>query len=201
MSGVTSGTIATAALIASAASAAAAAYGAYQQGQAGKAQGAYQSAVMRNNQILAERAAQDAVARGDAARIQREQEGAKLKGRQRAVLAGNGVDVNSGSAVDITSDTEADTKFDALMIRSNAEREAGGFRAQGMNFGADAELAQMKGDQAATAGTLGAGASLLGGAGTVAGKWYTFNQSGAFASAPPKTGISPGLYRDDYGNL
>lgn len=196
MAAFTTATLATAALVASAAGAAISAYGAYQQGQALKAQGTYQAAVLRNNKILADRAAADAVARGKSEASKREQQGRALIGRQRAVLASNGVDVNSGSAVDIQADTEANTKLDADMIRANAEREALGYRTQGMNFDASASLATLRGDQAGANSLLSAGGTLLSGAGSVASKWYQFDNMGAFNA--PKT-PNLGVYNDYAG--
>jgi hypothetical protein len=58
-----------------------------------------------------------------------------------------------------------------------------------MNFAASADLAQMKGDAAADAGLTTAGATLLGSAGSVAGKWYDFNRAGAFATTKPNLGV------------
>lgn len=149
--------------------------GQLQQGQALEQQAAYQAAVARNNQILAERAAQDALDRGKVAEQQQRMETRQLQGRQRAVLASNGVLVDVGSALDITSDTAAIGEIDALTIRSNAEREALGFRTQGMNFQSEAELARLRGQAASSAATIGAFGTLLSGTGTVAQKWYAFS--------------------------
>src|SRR3546814_4675107 len=80
------------------------AVGKIQEGQALKEQAAYQSAVARNNQILAERSAQDALDRGKIEEQRQRQATRQLQGRQRAVLAANGVVVDAGSALDITND-------------------------------------------------------------------------------------------------
>src|SRR5437879_2840835 len=76
--------------------------GQMQQGQAAASQANYKAAVDRNNAILASRAAADARAQGDAAAAKQAQAGAQLVGRQRAILASNGVVVDSGSAADLT---------------------------------------------------------------------------------------------------
>lgn len=153
-----------------------AAYGQVQQGEAAQAQAAYQAGVYRNNQILAERAAEDEQAAGRAA-VQRSQLATKqLQGRQRAVLAGNGVQVDTGGALDITSDTAAMGALDQETIRNNAERKALAYRAQGANFQADAQLATMRGDALSSAGDSAAFGTLLSGAGSVASKWYSFSK-------------------------
>ena len=45
-------------------------------------------------------------------------------------MAANGVDLSSGSPLDILGDTAMYGELDALTIRSNAEREAYGYRVQ-----------------------------------------------------------------------
>jgi hypothetical protein len=145
------------------------------QGQQAAAQRAsleYQAAVSRNNQILAERQAADATERGRIAERNQRVKAQQLAGRQRAVLAGNGVVVDEGSALDITSDTAAMGEQDALTIRANAEREALGFRTQGMNFGAQAGLQSMQ--AANTSATMGQIGTAFGAIGSVADRWYRY---------------------------
>lgn len=173
---------ASAALALSAVGTAVGAAGAYQQGQAASASAAYQAAVMRNNQILAERAAQDAIDRGKVAEQRQRQQTKALIGRQRAILAANGVLIDQDSALDITTDTAGIGELDALTIRSNAEREALGFRSQGMNFAAEAGLADARGSAARSAGLTDAFGTALSGAGAVADKWYNFKRQGAWST-------------------
>lgn len=150
------------------------AYGQMEQGKAAAAQSRYQAAVQRNNQIINERQADDAVQRGRIAEQQQRLQTAQVASRQRASLAANGLDLNSGSAVDILSDTAMLGELDALTVRSNAEREAWGYRVQGSNAAASAGLLDAQASSAKRAGMMGAGASLLTGAGSVANKWYGF---------------------------
>ena len=58
----------------------------------------YQAAVARNNQIAAERLAQDAEQRGEIAEQRQRSKTAQLLGRQTAVLAAQGTDL-SGSPI------------------------------------------------------------------------------------------------------
>lgn len=150
--------------------------GQMQQGAAASKQAAYQAAVARNNSILAERAAQDAIERGKIAADRKKLETRQLLGRQRAVLAGNNVVVDEGSALDITTDTAGIGKLDELTILNNAEREAAGFRAQGMNFSAQAGLYDASGAAARASAITGAVGSAISGAGAVAQKWYGFKK-------------------------
>jgi hypothetical protein len=154
------------------------------QGQAQANQAAYQAAVARNNQVLSERAAEDAIQRGGVEESRSRMETARLIGRQRAALAASGQVVDTGSALNITADTAGLGELDAQTIRSNAEREAYNLRIQGSGFGSEATLREMSGRQALTdakfnmAGTLlsgiGSGASSFSGGklGTVADRWY-----------------------------
>lgn len=154
------------------------AYGAMQQGKAAAAQAEYQAAVGRNNAILATRAADDARLRGEEAARRRAVETRQLSGRQRAVLAANGVLVDQGSALDLTSDTAEIGKLDELTIRSNAEREALGYEAQGMNFNASAQLNDMRADNARSSAMGSAFGTVLTGATSVASKWYQYRKEG-----------------------
>lgn len=154
------------------------AFGAIQQGRAAAAQAEYQAAVGRNNAILAQRAADDARLRGAEAERRKAVENRQLMGRQRAVLAANGVLVDQGSALDLTSDTAEIGKLDELTIRSNAEREALGYEAQGMNFNAAAQLNSMRADNARSSAMGSALGTVLTGATSVASKWYQYKKEG-----------------------
>lgn len=149
-----------------------------QAGKAAQAQANYQAAVARNNQIIAERQAADALQRGEIAEKQHRLRVGQLAGRQRVALAANGVVVDQGSALDILGDTRELGELDALTIRSNAEREAYGYRVQGANFAADAGLLDARGASARSAASLAGMSSLLSGAGSVADKWYGFKTQG-----------------------
>lgn len=178
--------LAAAAAVATIAAAAVSAYGAVQSGNAAKNQAEYQSAVDRNNQQTAEWQAKDALDRGAEAERQQRLKVQSALGSQRAAMAANGVDLTSGSPLDILGDTAMYGELDALTIRSNAEREAYGYRAQSQNFGTSAQLTQMRGSAAQTAGAIGAGSTLLAGAGQAAGTWAKFG--GTKVSSPNSTG-------------
>lgn len=169
------------ALAATVASVAVSTVGQLQAGQAARAEARYQSAVLKNNAVQAEYAARDAEARGRVEELKQRIATRRVIGRQRAVLAANGVVVDQDSALDITADTEMLGEFDALTIRDNAAREALALRQQRGQFLSEATLARMRGQQAQTAGYVGAGASFLGGLGSVAGKWYNYKQAGVIS--------------------
>jgi len=145
------------------------------QGQAQKQTYDYKAQVNENNKQVSEWKAQDAVDRGYVREQEHRNKVSNLKGRQRAVLAASGVEVDTGSALDILEDTAALGELDALTIRSNAEREAYDYKVAGMNDGAQADVNRMSGENALAAGNMGARTSLLQGAGSVASKWYTMS--------------------------
>lgn len=151
--------------------------GAVQQGVAAREQAQYQSAVARNNQIIAQQKAEDARLRGAEAERRRRIETAQLIGRQRASAAAAGVVVDEGSALDLVADTAAIGEQDALTIRTNAEREALGFEAQRANFEAEEQLSTLRGRNAQTAGFIQAGSTLLTGASRVSSRWLDFREN------------------------
>lgn len=166
--------------------------GAQQEGAQQQKQAEYQAAIQRNNAIIANQNAnvaldyaKDARLRGDMEAEQFSGKVRQLEGQQKAVLAANGVQVGAGTALDITAETKQIGQLDALTIRSNSEREALGFENQAVNFqaqsqnqAASANLSSFAGANAASAANGRAFSSLLSGAGSVAGKWYNFNQAG-----------------------
>ncbi|WP_156948444.1 virion core protein, T7 gp14 family [Marinobacterium jannaschii] len=126
--------------------------------------GKYNQAVANNNAIIANRMADDALERGKVEESQHRKKVEALKGSQRAAMAANGIDLDSGSALDILGDTAEMGEYDALMIRSNAQRDADGYRNQGVNYRAQGAMAKHQGN-------TGAMSTLLGTASSVSGKW------------------------------
>jgi hypothetical protein len=153
-------------------------YGNIQAQKAAAKNSKYSAGVAKRNALRAELAAKDAESRGkrDEARANRAAQ--RLKGRQRAVLAANGVDVGEGSALDIQEDTTRIGKADALTIRENARREAADYRAQGENFTDEYKINKKR----ASAGVdpFEVGATALTGVTQVASKWYQFQNEGVF---------------------
>lgn len=139
--------------------------GAIQQGNAAEASGRYNAQVATMNAKIADQNARDALERGKIEEQQKRQEIAMLTGRQRAAMAANGVDITYGSPLDTIVDTAMLGEIDALTIRSNAAREAYGYKVNAANSRADATLSLANGKSAKTAGYLSAGGTILGGAG------------------------------------
>ena len=144
------------------------AFGQYTAGKAAKEAGEYNEAVAKNNAIIAGRSAADAIKRGKASEAAHRKKVGLVKGKQRAAAAKSGVVLDQGTSLDILLESAELGEFDALTIRANAEREAGGFRTKAMNFEATAGLAKARGQSAYRAGLIGAGGTILGGAAKLA---------------------------------
>ena len=128
-----------------------------------------QEQVAQNNAKSAEYAAQDAQRRGEEDAIAIQRKGAALKSAQRAAFAGKGLDIAYGTAADIQDQTDFFTQSDVATARTNAGREAWNLRARGQNALATGQADALNSMYQAT-GTL------LGGAGQVADKWYTYTR-------------------------
>lgn len=152
----------TIALVTTAVAGTTAAVGQYQQGQAAKAVG-------RNNQIMAEYAAQDALRRGDAEAAAVQRRASQVSGAQRVGLAAKGVDLGAGTAGEIQDQTDFFSLIDQGTVRDNAKRDAWSARTQGAN-------ARAQGDAAARQANTAAFATLLGAGGQVSDKWRTYNK-------------------------
>lgn len=74
--------------------------------------------------------ATDAIARGEEAVGQVQREARQLTGAQRTALAGQGITLDSETAQAIQADTAATSIRNVRTVRSNALREAWGFKAQ-----------------------------------------------------------------------
>lgn len=145
-------------------------YGAATKGAATKTALGLQAAVDDQNAQLATWQAQDAIARGETNAQRLQQRGAALKGTQRARLAANGVAFDSASALDILTSTDVQSEQDQDTTRSNAEREAWGYRVNASNTAGNAAL--LRNRASSEGGVSAAFSTLLTGAGAVAKSWY-----------------------------
>jgi hypothetical protein len=119
--------------------------------------------VAEQNAQLAERAAGDALSRGEeqAARIRGETD--RLIGSQRAAYGAAGVELGYGSPLDVMVGSRRVSEQDIATTRLNAARESWGYRAQAQQF-------RQGGQAAAQAGALSAlGTGIAGGTQTLLG--------------------------------
>lgn len=125
-----------------AASAGVGAFSAFEGAKAERSQAEFQAAVGENNATMADNSANDAILRGSEEANRARREGRKVAGTQRAVLAGNGVDVKTGVAAALQDETGYFAEADATTIRNNAARAAWGFRAEAQDYRSNAQMAR-----------------------------------------------------------
>jgi hypothetical protein len=130
------------------------------------------------NAAVAELQATDAIDRGaeEESRFRSQVRG--MIGQQRTEFAANNVDVNFGSAVDVQADTAFLGELDALTIRTNAAREAWGYKVQAEDTRRQAAITRKEGRQQRQAGNerskqqyIATGANLLTGASQLADRY------------------------------
>ncbi len=129
---------------------------AYGQSQAMKRQGDYEQSMSDINAKYSDMAASDAITRGDKESANYTKKVNQTAGSQRASMAAQGIDVGSGDAADIVAQTHQVGAMDAATIRSNAFREALGFKQQ-------AFVSRFQGNNARNAGYGNANMTLMGG--------------------------------------
>jgi len=119
------------------------------------------------NAAVAEIQAKDAEVRGAQEASRFRQRTRALIGEQRAGFAAGNIDVGFGSAVDVQADTAFLGEIDALTVRTNAAREAWGFRVEAEDRTQQAKIDREAGANAAAAGKARQSAARWGAAGTV----------------------------------
>ena len=160
------------------AGAAVSAYGSAEAGAAGKASADYQAQVARNNAMIAQQNATWTAESGESKVAAQGMKTAANVGTAKAAQGASNIDVNSGSASDVRTSEAKLGALDALTIRSNSAREAYGYEVTAGSETAKAGLLQGEGEQAQTAGDIGALSSFLSGASSVGSK-YQMMQLGA----------------------
>lgn len=115
------------------------------------------------NAIIANRNAEDARERGNAATQDQQLRTRARIGMQKNALSERNIAIDSGSALDLLGDTAMFGKMDALTTSANFEREAISHQTQGMNFSAQAEMDRMAARNARMAGGISAFSTALGG--------------------------------------
>ena len=156
--------------------------GQLQQTRAARQQANFQSAVARNNAIIARRAADDARERGKVEAAKQAARTRQFIGRQKVAQAALGQEVGTGSALDLRADAAAAGKLEERVIQNNAEREAIGFLTQAGSFQAEASLARARASSASRAGAIGFLGTIVSGAGTVSSKFRKFGSVPTAAS-------------------
>jgi hypothetical protein len=151
------------------------AMGAYKSAAGQRAALDYQASVAESNAQIAEQQARFAQMNGQQEEAASRLKTAALLGDQKATLAANGVDVNSGSPIEIMASAKYLGEKDAFTIRDNAARMAWAYRQRSRGYLNEADMDRSTADSMSPG--MAAIGSLLSSAGTVASKWYRYNES------------------------
>ena len=152
--------------------------GAYAQGHAASQAANYNAAMAIQNANIQK---QNATIAGQSGSQQAGMQSLKTRatmGSERANEGASGVNVNSGSAIDTQASTHEIGMMDALQIRTNAAREAHGYRVKAVNEEAQSDLDKYQAKYDETAGQLNAGTTLLGSAQNTATNWEKYKMAG-----------------------
>jgi len=152
--------------------------GAYNSASMQKDSLGFSAAIADINARMSEQSAQAELQRGEREYQSSRLKTAGLKGRQRASLAANGVDLGVGSAAEILTSTDVMGEIDANTIQANAVRSAWGYRTQAVGYQNDALIKR------ASASSINPGmaafTTLLTEGSKVGMAYYGMNKAGAF---------------------
>lgn len=158
----------------------------------------YQAGIAKINSQIAKQNADYARAVGEQ---QAETSGMKTRaqiGSTKAIQGAHGFDVNSGSAALVRGSEAEIGQFDQSVIRSNAAKRAYGYEVEALQDTAQGKIYGMAAQGSMTQGILGATGSILGTAGSVAGKWLDASRLGIGSSSVLGTSKPGDLGLGDY---
>lgn len=150
---------------------------AYSKSQDEKAAGDYAKRVGESNAAFSAIQADDAIVRGDKDAADYNKNLKVALGSARASAAAQGLDPNSGSFAEVSDQTKLAGAQDMQIIKSNAWREAWGFRVEGANASGQGRLAEVTA-QNSSRNTLITGGLQAGGYATKALYYDTWKKSG-----------------------
>lgn len=135
-----------------------------------------QANIARLNAQMMERQAQGALRSAEKAIVTKTMQAGQLKSTQRARLAANGIAVGVGSAAELQASTDIVKEIDTNQIKSNAIRNAWGYRMKAVGFEGDALMAQASKQNPWDV----FGSTLMGGASQVANNYMLMGAQGVF---------------------
>jgi len=125
------------------------------QASAAASRGEAAQATARRAAGMAERQAADAIARADLPASRVRMRAGQFIGVQEAHFAASGVAVGVGSAGDVTQETRILSDQDEQVVRSDAAREAYGFRTKAQAYQQEGEIAKSEAKNAVLASVIG----------------------------------------------
>lgn len=135
--------------------------GTLMKGQAQLAQGAAAKTAYNQSADSAERAAADAIERGEYRDLQVAMRGSAVIAEQRVAQSGTGGDVNSGGNLQTQLSTSAVTDVDRAVVRRDAALAAYGLRTRAQELRQQGEYAESEAESAALGTFLGGAGGLL----------------------------------------
>lgn len=151
-------------------------YGGIQTSKANQSALGYQAQLADINAEYSDRAARDALERGELDALAHGRQVAALRGKQTNRAAAAGLELGFGSPFDVAGDTDVLAAEDTGRIYENANREAESFRINAQSYRNSAS-----GDRAARANArtgmyIDAGSTLLEGATQISGTWAKYGK-------------------------
>ncbi len=133
------------------------------QSEASRAQGDYQRSQSYLNASLADRQGQDAIERGAADANTARRKGNATVASQKSQMAAQGLDVGAGGGSDeVLEATRTLSEAEQLNIKTNAWREAWGYKIAAINDRAEGDMAQIAGKGAAKQTLIAGGMQAVG---------------------------------------
>lgn len=143
-----------------------------------------QAGIARDNAAIAERNANIIMAAGEGKAEAFGMRNKAQAGTIKAKQAASGVALDSGSSADVRTSQRVLGLFDTMAIKSNAAREAFGYKVKASDLRNQATLEDTEARNAKRAGVFNAFGSLLGAASSAAGSFAQWSDVGAGAAAP-----------------
>jgi hypothetical protein len=136
-------------------------FGAYAQGHAKAEAANYNAALAIQNANIQKQNATIAGQSGSQQAAMQSLKTRAMMGSERANQAASGINVNSGSAIDTQASTHEIGALDAMTVRTNAAREAHGYRVQATNQEAQGNLDKYEANYDEQSGIFNAGTTFL----------------------------------------
>lgn len=140
----------------------------------------YQSGVALINKQIVDQNAAHARATGEAQVVTTGLKAKQQMGAIKVAQAASGTDVTSGTNVDVQDSQQAISSYEQDVIRNEAAWKAYGYEVEGSKDVAQAGLYDRAASDTESGGKLAVIGSLIGTAGTVAGRWSQGKNTGMF---------------------
>jgi hypothetical protein len=147
------------------------------QGQAQSNMYKYQAGVAQVNSTLATQDANYARSVGGVEEVNAGLKGRAQFGGTRAGIAAGNVDTTTGSGANVLKSETEITQQNEATIAANSAKRAYGFDVKAAQDTAQVGAYDVSASTSETAGDINAISSVIGGAGSVASKWYQYGQS------------------------